>query len=193
MTVAHLHLVVLHRAFVVLHRPLVLQHQLFLVFQRLARDRILRPCLLIALQVHLRLGQQILIAFQGPLRLRQLRLVRPRIDIDQRIALLDHLALAIMHFRDDTRDLSGDRIRVHRGDRPDGWQIDAQAARFRGCGNHRNRSRDHPATTAAARSRRLALLVLCDDPVKEQAEGDQNHRPNPAVTALPLGRRGGRR
>ncbi len=76
-----------------LHRALVLQHELFLVFERLARDGILRPGILIALQVHLRFGQQILVALERALRLLELCLVGPRIDIDQRIALVHESGL----------------------------------------------------------------------------------------------------
>jgi hypothetical protein len=86
---AHLHLVVLDRALVVLHRSLVLQHELFLVLERLPRDGILGPRILIALQVHLRFGEQVLIAIERALRLFELRLIGPGIDIDQRIALVN--------------------------------------------------------------------------------------------------------
>ena len=93
MAETHLHLVVLHGALVVFHRSLILQHQLFLVFQRLPRNGVFGPGILIALQVHLRFGQQVLVALQRALRLLQLRLVGPGIDIDQRIAFMDRSAL----------------------------------------------------------------------------------------------------
>ena len=125
MAVRQLHLVVLHRSLVILYRALVLQHQLLLVFKRLPRDGILRPRLLIAGQVHLCFGKQVLVPLQRPLRLRQLRRVSPWIDIDQRIALFDQLSLAIMHFRDHARDLRRDPIRIDRCDRPDRVQINA--------------------------------------------------------------------
>ena len=83
-----LHLVVLHRALIVLDRALVLQHQLFLVVQDLLGDGVAPPGGAVALEVHLRLREHILVALQRPLRLQQRGAVGTRIDIDQRIALL---------------------------------------------------------------------------------------------------------
>ncbi len=111
-----------------LHGSLVLEHHLFLVLQRLARDGILGPCILIALQIHLRFGEQVLVAFQRALRLGELRLIRPGIDIDQRIAFVNCLPLAVMHGRDHARDLRGNGVGIHRRDRADGVEINADAA-----------------------------------------------------------------
>ncbi len=93
MAESDLHLVVLDGALVVLHRSLILEHYLFLVLQCLARNGILSPCILIALQIHLRLGQQILVALKSALRLGKLRFIGPRIDIDQWIAFANTPAL----------------------------------------------------------------------------------------------------
>ena len=123
-----LHLVVLDRALVVLHRALILEHHLFLVLQRLARNGILGPRILIALQIHLRFGQQILVAIERALRLDELRLVGPRIDIDQRIAFAHILAFAVMDGRNHARDLRGDGVGVSRRDGADGVEIDADAS-----------------------------------------------------------------
>ncbi len=49
--------------------PFSCGNRLFLVFESLAGDRILRPRLLVALQVHLGLGQHVLVALQSALSL----------------------------------------------------------------------------------------------------------------------------
>ena len=82
-----LNLVVLHRSLVVFYRALVLQHELFLVIQDLLCNGVARPRGTVAFQVHLCLGEQILVSLQRPLRLQKRGAVRTRIDIHQRIAL----------------------------------------------------------------------------------------------------------
>ena len=132
MAVADLHLVILDRAFIVLHCALILEDDLLLVLEGLARNGVLCPRLLVAFEVHLRLGEQILIPLEDSLRLRQLGLVRPRIDVDERIALLDVLAFSIVHSSDHARDLSGDGIRVDRRYGSNRVKVDSNAAGLRG-------------------------------------------------------------
>ena len=87
---ADLHLVILDGALIILHRALILQDDLLLIFERLARNGILGPRILIALEIHLRFSKQILIAIESALRLEELRLIGPRIDIDERIAFVTY-------------------------------------------------------------------------------------------------------
>ena len=87
MAIVDLNLVILHRSLVVFYRALVLQHELFLVIQDLLCNGVARPRGTVALEVHPRLGEQILVPFQRPLRLQKRRAVRARIDVDQGIAL----------------------------------------------------------------------------------------------------------
>ena len=93
--VVDLNLVKLHRSLVVLYGALVLQHELFLVVQDLLCNGVARPRGAVAFQVHLRLGEQILVSLQRALRLQERRAVRTRIDVNQRIALLYQLTLLV--------------------------------------------------------------------------------------------------
>ena len=90
---------VFHQAFVVLHHAFVLVDHLLLVLHRLLRNGIPRQRGLVTLQVDRRFFQQCFVARQLAFRLSQRRLVRPRIDIDQRIAFLHRLTFAVMHRR----------------------------------------------------------------------------------------------
>ena len=93
MAVLQLHLVVLNAALIVLDGALVLQHQLFLIVDGLRCNGIFCQGIAVALQIHLRLGQYVLVALQRPLCLQQRRLIGARIDVDQRIALAYLLTL----------------------------------------------------------------------------------------------------
>ena len=175
-TVSHLHLVILHGAFVVLHRALVLEHDLFLVFERLSRDRILSPGVLIARLVHLRLGKQALVAIERPLRLLELRLIGPVVDIDERVAFVYELAFTIVNRSDHTSDLCRDVVCISRRHRADGVEIDADAA-FGGS-RQGDRYRSGHCTTVAARCRsRRARTVLFVDPEEQQPERQQDNQP----------------
>ena len=81
-------------------------------------DGVARPRVTVAFQVHLRLGEQILVSLQRPLRLQERCAVRTRIDINQRIALVYPLTLFIMHGDDQAIHLAGNRIGIYRSDRP---------------------------------------------------------------------------
>ena len=69
MAVADLNPGVLHRPLVVLLPSLVLEHELFLVVEDLLRNGVARPRVTVALQVHPRLGEQVLSRSSTPLRL----------------------------------------------------------------------------------------------------------------------------
>ena len=92
--IAHLDLVVGDHAFVVLDGALGPATTSFSWSSNVWRGMaFLRPGDLVAFQIHLRLGEQILVALQGALRLGKLGLVLAGVDIDQRIALLAPSAL----------------------------------------------------------------------------------------------------
>ena len=74
------------------HGGLVLRHQKLLVVDLLGGDRILFAQDLEARQIGLRLGVQGGVLGQLSLRLRQGRLIGPRIDLGQKIARFDDLA-----------------------------------------------------------------------------------------------------
>ena len=122
-------------------------------------DRILPSERLVALQVGLRLRQQALIVGQRALRLLQRRTVRPRVDLRQEVALLDHLAFLEADLLELAVDL---RLHRHRVERCHGAQLvqdDADVALVDGGEADRLRG----ALCAASRRgafRRLWGLVL---------------------------------
>ena len=126
-----LNLLELHRSLVVLYGAFVLHNQLLLIVQNLLGDGVAGPRVLVARQIHLRFGEQILVAFERPLRLQKLSAVGTRIDVDQRIALVDALALRVVHGIDQAVDLAGNRIGVDRGDGADGVEVDADTTLLR--------------------------------------------------------------
>ena len=88
-----------------------------------------------------------------------------------------------MHLRHHTGDLGGDGIRIKGSDRSDCILINADAP---GMGRHRGyrHSATHHAPAAARRGRGAPLLVG-NDPVKREAEQEQNDHPHPPEAALP--------
>ena len=186
--VAELHLVVIHGALIVLHRALVLQHDLLLVVQQLLVDSVARPRRAIAFQVHLRLRQNIGVALQRALGLHQLRLVGPRIDLDQRIALLDELAFAVVHRGDHSAGLRGNRCGINRRHRADRIQVHADVA-FVGC-CHRGRygSAELPTPAPAPARRRFlgrgAAAAVMHDKIEANCRDDQQDSPQKPWIAI---------
>ena len=78
-------MIVGHRALIRLDRAFVLRHRLLLIVELLLGDGVSGVRVLVALQIHARLRQHALIVLQSSFRLRQRRLIRARIDVDQRI------------------------------------------------------------------------------------------------------------
>jgi hypothetical protein len=116
---------------VVLYRAFVLAHQFFLVVENLFGDGVARPCLLVALQIHLGLGEKIFVPLERALRLHEHGAVGARVYVNQRVARRDALAFGKVHAEDYSRDLRGDRSRVHRSDCADRVQINADIAFLR--------------------------------------------------------------
>ena len=130
--VSQLYLVVLQGALVGFDRALVLQDELLLVVQGLFRDRVARPGILVALEVHFGLGQQVGVPVQRPLGGEHVGLVLPGIDLDQELAALDQLTFTVANLGDDTGYLADQGGGIDRGDGADGVQVDADVAFFRG-------------------------------------------------------------
>ena len=91
MAVDDIELLLIDLRLIEFHRALVLLHDVDLILVLLARDRILLGEFLIAREVDLRLREQALIARELALVLGLLKLIGPRVDLGEKIALLDHL------------------------------------------------------------------------------------------------------
>ncbi len=86
-------------ALVIFHRAFILQHDLLLIVKLLLGDGVAIQGLLVAFQIDLGFPQNRLIVRQLSLDLRQCRLIRARIDFDERVALSNHLPFAIVDLR----------------------------------------------------------------------------------------------
>ena len=140
MTVGEVQLRRVDLALVGLHRSLVLGDQRLLRGELLLGDRVLCEERLIALEIYVRVCEQRRVADQGPLGLLERYLVGPRVDLDERVAVLDLLAL----LEGDVLDLSADlALHRHRGERRHGAQANERnghVARAGGGGHHRHRA-----------------------------------------------------
>ena len=125
MAVVDLHLIKLHRSLIVLYCALVLQNKFFLIIQDLLCNGVACPGGTVPFQVHLRLGEHVLVSLEGSLCLQKSCAVRTGIDVDQRVALPNQLTLLVVHGDDEAVDLAGNRIGIDRGHRADFVKIDA--------------------------------------------------------------------
>ena len=142
MAINQIYFRVLHLALVILDGSFVLEDSLFLVVDLLFGDGVLRKCGLIPAQVDLSFIQQGLIVSQLSFDLSQLSLIGPRIDIQQRIALMNQLAFTIVDVNDLSLHAAGDGVGVDGSDGAEGVDIyaDVSFAHSR-CGNgHSTRS-----------------------------------------------------
>ncbi len=97
MAIRQLDLVVLDRAFVRFDGALVLHHHVLLVFILLPGDGIPIDGRFVAIQIHDRFGEQAFIVLERSFRLGKGGFIRARVDVDERITLLDDLAFLIVH------------------------------------------------------------------------------------------------
>jgi len=123
-----LHLIVLHGPLVILYRALILQDNFFLIVQELLLDGIAGPRGAVAFHIHLRLCEYVLIALQRALRLQEIRLILARIDVDQRIALADHLPFFKVHGYNQAVNLAGNGVGIDRGYGSDFVKVNADVA-----------------------------------------------------------------
>ena len=169
--VEHVELLLIDLRLIELHRALVLLHDVDLILVLLARYRILLGKFLVAYEVDLRLRQQALIVGELAFELRLQKLVGPRIDLRQEIALLDQLPFG----EPDLQELAVDlRLHGNGGDRGDGAQRvddDPDVALSDCCGTHRlGRQLPPGGLTAGARPR--------DDLVGGDGETDEDDQPD---------------
>ena len=100
----------------------------------MARDAVAGPGVLVAIQVHFRFGQQILVVLERSLGLLELRGVGPVIEIDERVAFAHDLSFAVMDSSDYSGDLGGEGVGVDRRDCTYSIQVNGDTSRFRrGC------------------------------------------------------------
>jgi hypothetical protein len=170
-----LHLVVLQRSLVRFDGSLVLQDNLFFVVEGLFGYRIARPGILVALKVHLGLGQQVGVPVQVPLGGEHVGLVGPGIDLDQGLAAVDDLTFTVADLADDAGYLADNGGGIDRGNGADGVQVDTDVALFGDSGVQGDGAA--PSAPAAAAGRRRGLFAVHDPPEK-QGEQDQDDRPD---------------
>src|SRR6185437_10248461 len=122
-----------------LDRSLILLHQRPLRIQLLLRDGILLDQLLEALQVQPGIREERLIFTQRALGLRQGRLVGPRIDLREELALLDQLAFLEGDLLQLAADLGAYRYGGERRDRPQRRNANLDIAHADRGGRYRDR------------------------------------------------------
>ena len=124
------------------HGPLVLAHQRDLSVVRLRGDRFGLQQLDVADQILFGLREGGLVAGQLPLRLGELHLVRPRINLHQGLVGFDHLAFGEIDLHDLAVDPRADRRRLKRRHRSQqARQIEVDVPPRHRCGDNRNRPR----------------------------------------------------
>ena len=185
--VGKLHLVEIKSALIRPDQSLVLGNYLFLILKLLFRDGIAIPGLLIAIQIHFGLRQQAGIAFESAFGRLDLCCKLARINVDQRITLMNRLALSIMHLRDDTGDLVIDGSGIYGGDRADGILINADIALLGSGNGQRYRAPEAGATATTRRALRGVVMVPQNE---HQDEGKDQQEQNPEPLTPPARRRG---
>ena len=116
-----------------------------------------------------------------PCGLFQRRLILARIDIDQRIALLDVLPFVVIHSGDDTLRLRRDGSGIDGRDGSDCIQVNADISLGCSCCGHGNRPGHAGTPTATAGARAgfgcLRFLVVAHIQVHTQNDGQHQKRP----------------
>ena len=174
MAIVHLDLIELHGTLIDFDGAFFLQHQFFLIVQGLLRNCFARPRFAIAVQIHLCLGQQILIPLQRALGLQQIRLVRAGIDIDQRVAFADDLTFPVVHRGDNSVHLAGDRTGIDRRDGSDRIEVETNIA-FRGGGG---RQRDWSAASSCRARGLCGVLFVAQNQRESRPKNQQDNNPN---------------
>ncbi len=128
MAVGELDLIVLDGAFVGFDRACILGNGFFLVFDNLACDGVAGKSCLVAGQIHPGLIEDSLVMLQRSFSLGERGLRGTGVDIDERIALADGLAFAIMHLHYAAGDLAIERNRVGGGNGTEGLDVDVDVA-----------------------------------------------------------------
>jgi len=183
--IVHLDLIELDHAFVEFQSALLLENDFFLIVESLFRDGVAVPGIVITLEVHLCLGEKIGVAFERTLCLKQGGLVGAGVNVNQRIAFADELALLVMDSGDDAVYLAGDRGRVNGRDGADRIEVDADVALLRGCTHEVDRA---TATSGRFRGGRRSV-TLAQDEVESHREDEEHKNPDDGLdTFVPGGR-----
>ena len=141
------------------HRALVLPNERLLRVELLLGDQALRQDVLEPLQIQTGIGEQRLVAFQIALHLLQGRLIGARIDLGQKIALVDELTLLEGDVLQLTADLGLDGHGGQRRHRAQGGQFDGDVPDAgRGHRDRRSPSRAAPLIFG------LRLSAVVNDP-----------------------------
>ncbi len=170
-------------------RP-VLRDGIDLVVARLRRDRVLRRQGVVALEIDLGASERGLILGELRLVLLQRHLVGPRVDLGEKVALLDVLAL----LEADRHQIAADlRLHGHRGERRHGAepiQCHRHAAALRRRDADRGRDAGRPET-AGLRMFRGAREIPDDGPDdgRDQEQPEQRPQPRPPPRSLARRRR----
>ena len=133
------------------------------------------------------MGEKIGIAFERALGLEKRSLVRPGVDVDQRIAFADKLAFFVMHGGDDAVDLAGDRCGVNGCDGANGIEIDADVALL--C--NRGYKTDRAASTPWRFRGSCGSVALAHDEIKTSRKDEKNNNPHKGPYTLVARRRSG--
>ena len=139
--IAQLRLCVVDRALIAFDLRDELIDRRLLRVDLLARREILLIERCVTLQIELRVFQHRLVCGLFRERLVEGRLVGPRIDLGENIALLHYLALSEIDLRDLAVDAAADSHRVVRLDDAQSVEIDGEVGLSNGCDSHRDRRR----------------------------------------------------
>jgi len=124
-----------------------------------------------------------LVMLERTLSLYQVRLVRPRIDLHERVALADRLPFAIVHRCDDAVHLAGNRRGVRRRHRPDRVQVNTDIACFGRRRDNCNRAATRASPTLRCSSR---VVLVTQHQQKTCGKNKQNHRPDQHANKIML-------
>src|SRR5208282_2358776 len=177
--VTNVELLLIDLRLIELHRALVLLHDVDLILVLLAGYRILFGQFLVAREIDLRLGEQALIARQLALVLGLQKLVGSRVDLRQKVVLLDHLPFGEADLHELTVDLRlhGDgRDRRHGSE---GIHYDADIALADRCSADRLR---HLLLIARAGGR-LPGMDRTEDQIGANNDPNQDDQPNDNATS----------
>src|SRR5271166_1345830 len=166
MAIFDLKLVKLHYSLIVFYGSFILLHQFFLVIQDLLGNSFALGTKV--LKIHLCLRQQVLVSLERSLRLQKCGLELAIIDVRQRVALIDELALLISHCKEYPGHLAKDGHGIDRSDRPDGVQINPNIPLLGRC----SRNRD------LRRCSRIGLFLAAENQVERNRKEQQQRAPN---------------
>src|SRR5579863_3324849 len=166
------------RPLIVLYGAFELLDGLLLVVNLLLRNGVLAEGSAIAIEVDTRLRQSGFVAGHLPLNLGELRLIRARIDVDERIAGVHHLAFAVMDRDNLALHAAGDGHGVDRRYGAKAFDVDTNVALLHDTRGNRNRARPAPRRGLVGQLRGLVLVI---HPVSGTENEDERDQPDPGM------------